>query len=140
MRLDEHSIAIVALYVGLNALLLLVLAYNVGSRRGSQRQLQPGDMGDAVLTRAIRAHANFTEYAPVVLLLLLMLALLGFEPRWLHLYGAVFTIGRVIGAIGMMRPTHPNALRFTGNAVTGLALLVGSAAVIVCAVGRMGGA
>jgi hypothetical protein len=116
------------LYVGLNALVLLVLAYNVGSRRGAQKQLQPGDMGDAALTRAIRAHANFAEHAPLVLLLLLILALLGFEPIWLHVYGGVFTAGRIAGAFGMMRAVHPNALRFTGNLVTGLALLVGSAA------------
>ena len=133
-----EALAIVGLYVGLNALLMLVLAYNVGSRRGAQGQLQPGDMGDAVLTRAIRAHANFAEYAPIVLLLLLMLALLGFAPLWLHLYGGGFTIGRVIGAIGMMRAQHPNALRFTGNAFTGLALLTGAVAVIGCAVGRLG--
>jgi hypothetical protein len=37
----------------------------------------------------------------------------------------------------MMRPNHPNALRFTGNAVTGLALLLGGGAVIACAVGRL---
>ena len=136
--MTEQALAIVALYVGLNALLLLVLAYNVGSRRGSQGQLQPGDMGDAVLTRAIRAHANFAEYAPMVLLLLLLLALLGFEPLWLHVYGGGFTLGRVIGAIGMMRQNHPNALRFIGNAVTGLALVVGAGAAIACAAGFLG--
>ena len=135
--MDEQRLATVALYVGLNAILLLVLAYNVGSRRGAQNQLQPGDMGDAALTRAIRAHANFAEHAPLVMLLLLMLALLGFEPIWLHVYGAVFTAGRVIGAVGMMRPKHPNALRFTGNAATGLALLGGGLAVIACAIGRL---
>jgi uncharacterized protein len=139
VTVDLQVLAIPAFYVGLNALLLLVLAYNVGSRRGSQKQLQPGDMGDAVLTRAIRAHANFSEYAPIVLLLLLMLALLGFRPIWLHLFGGIFTAGRVIGAIGMMRPNHPNAMRFTGNLVTGLALLVGGVALIVCSIGYLAG-
>lgn len=132
------ALGAVALYVGLNALLLLVLAYNVGSRRGAQNQLQPGDVGDAVLTRAIRAHANFAEHAPIVLLLLLVLAAVGVEPLWLHVYGATFTIGRVIGALGMMRDKHPNALRFTGNAITGLALLLGGGAAIACAAGLMG--
>lgn len=136
--MDPQALAAVALYIGLNALLLLALAYNVGSRRGAQKQLQPGDMGDAKLTRAIRAHANFAEHAPIVLLLLLVLALLGFEPLWLHVYGAVFTVGRMVGAVGMMRPNHPNALRFTGNLVTGLALLIGGAAAIICAAGRLG--
>ncbi len=129
----ESAIAIAALYIGLNALLLLVLAYNVGSRRSAQNQLQPGDTGDAMLIRAIRAHGNFAEHAPLVLLLLLMLALLGFEPLWLHIYGGVFTAGRVVGAFGMMRDKHPNALRFIGNLVTGLALLLGGGAAVVCA-------
>lgn len=134
----DEPLAIVGLYVGLNALLLLVLAYNVGGRRGAQKQLQPGDMGDSALTRAIRAHGNYTEHAPMALLILLMLALLGFMPMVLHLYGGVFTAGRVLGAFGMMRERHPNALRFTGNLVTGLALLGGGGALIVCAVGKLG--
>ena len=132
--MTQPALCAVSLYVGINALLLLVLAVNVGSRRGAQQQLQPGDVGDAVLTRAIRAHGNFAEYAPIVLLLLLVLALLGFRPLWLHVYGAAFTVGRVIGAFGMMRAKHPNALRFTGNLVTGLALLSGGLAAIVSAI------
>ena len=128
--MNSSSAAAVALYVGLNALILLVLAYNVGSRRGAQGQLQPGDVGDSSLVRAIRAHGNFAEHAPMVLLLLLVMALVGIDPRWLHLFGALFTAGRVIGAFGMMRPTHPNALRFTGNLATGLALLIGGAALV----------
>jgi hypothetical protein len=133
----EEPLAIVGLYVGLNALLLLGLAYNVGSRRGAQKQLQPGDVGDAALTRAIRAHGNYAEYAPMVLLILLVMALLGFRPVILHIYGAVFTLGRVVGAVGMMQIRHPNALRFAGNAVTGLALLGGGAALIICALGEL---
>jgi len=133
--MDKQSLALVGFYVGLNALLLLVLAYNVGSRRGAQNQLQPGDMGDPALTRAIRAHANFAEYAPTVLLLLLVMAFLGFGSLWLHGFGALFTIGRVVGAFGMMRVKHPNALRFTGNLVTGLALLIGGSAVILRGIG-----
>ncbi len=125
--------ATVALYIGLNALLLLALAYLVGSTRGAQGQLQPGDMGDAKLTRAIRAHGNYAEYAPTVLLILAALGWLGARDLWLHIIGASFTMGRVIGAVGMMQPNHPNALRFIGNLVTGLVLLVGGGAVIYLA-------
>jgi uncharacterized membrane protein YecN with MAPEG domain len=135
--MGQQSLAAVGLYVGLNALVLLILAYNVGNRRGKQNQLQPGDKGDELLIRAIRAHANFAEHAPIVLLLLLVLALLGFAPLWLHLYGALFTIGRIVGAFGMMRDRHPNALRFSGNLATGLALLVGGGAVIASAIGSL---
>ncbi len=136
--MSKEALVAVAFYVGLNSLLMLALAYNVGSRRGAQNQLQPGDLGDAALTRAVRAHANFAEYAPLVLLLLLVLALLGFRPAWLHVYGATFTLGRIVGAFGMMREKHPNAMRFIGNLVTGLALLAGGLAAIVCAISRLG--
>ena len=136
--MDRSSVAVAAFYTGLNALLLLALAYNVGSRRGAQDQLQPGDVGDATLVRAIRTHANFAEHAPIVILLLLLMALLGLERLWLHVFGAIFTSGRVIGAIGMMRQKHPNALRFTGNLTTGIALLTGGAVLLWCGFGLSG--
>jgi uncharacterized membrane protein YecN with MAPEG domain len=119
-------VGVFAFYAALNALLMFALALNVGLRRGAQKQLQPGDVGDATLVRAIRAHANFAEYAPLVLLLLLGLALLGAPVLWLHLLGAVFTVGRVFHVFGMMRQTHPNAVRFIGNLMTGLSLLLGA--------------
>jgi uncharacterized membrane protein YecN with MAPEG domain len=124
----EAPIHIWAVYAALNALLMFCLALNVGLRRGAQKQLQPGDMGDAKLTRSIRAHANFAEYAPLVLLLLLGIALLGGPSAWLHVLGAGFTIGRVFHVFGMMQDKHPNAARFIGNLTTGLTLLLGAAA------------
>ncbi len=120
-------VAIFALYAALSAILMFALALNVGLRRGAQKQLQPGDMGDVHLTRAVRAHANFAEYAPLVLLLLLGMALLGAPAFWLHLYGAAFTAARVLHVFGMMADKHPNAARFIGNLITGLALLTGAA-------------
>lgn len=117
-----------AIYAALNALLMFGLALNVGLRRGAQKQLQPGDMGDALLTRAIRAHANFAEYAPLVLLLVLAMALLGAPAGWVHALGGGFTAGRVCHAFGMMGDKHPNAVRFVGNLLTGMALLVGATA------------
>ena len=122
----SEPIRIAIVYLALNAFLLFGLALNVGMRRGAQNQLQPGDSGNAMLTRAIRAHANFAEYAPLVLMLLFGLALLGVEAPWLHLFGGGFTAGRILHAIGMMRDKHPNAIRFVGNLTTGLALLVGA--------------
>ncbi len=126
--MGEGPIEIWAIYAALNALLMFGLALNVGLRRGAQKQLEPGDMGDAVLTRAIRAHANFAEYAPLVLLLLLAVALLDGPLEWVHVLGAGFTIGRIFHVFGMMLDKHPNPIRFIGNLTTGLALLLGAAA------------
>ena len=132
----SQPISIALFYVALNALLMFGLALNVGLRRGAQNQLQPGDMGDALLTRAVRAHANFAEYAPLVLLLLLGMAMLGAPSIWLHILGAAFTVGRVLHVFGMMLDKHPNPIRFIGNLTTGLALLVGAFACLVLAYGN----
>ena len=133
--MGQGLVATWAAYAALNALLMFGLALNVGLRRGRQKKLQPGDMGDAMLTRAIRAHANFAEYAPLVLLLLLGIALLGGPSAWLHALGAGFTIGRLFHALGMMLDKHPNAIRFVGNLTTGLALLLGAMACLWLASG-----
>jgi hypothetical protein len=131
--LEHGNVQIWATYAALNALLLFGLALNVGLRRGAQKQLQPGDTGDASLTRAIRAHANFAEYAPVVLLLLLAIVLLDGPAVWLHALGAGFTVGRLFHVFGMMRAKHPNWVRFVGNLATGLTLLLGAAACLLLA-------
>lgn len=122
---------IVGFYVGLNALLMLVLSYVVGSKRGRQGALDPGATGDASLTRAIRMQGNFAEYVGLALVILLVLQQLGYGEVWLHGVGAGFTLGRVFHAYGMTRIKHPNAPRFIGNATTGLTLLVGGVACIV---------
>jgi uncharacterized membrane protein YecN with MAPEG domain len=99
-------IAIVAVTAALNGLLILVLAYLVGHHRGRLGALEPGATGDTTLTRAIRAHGNASEYIPTALILMLLLA------------------------AGMMRDTHPNAIRFTGNLLTGVVYLVASCAAL----------
>lgn len=131
MNIPDDPFAALALYVGLNALLLLALSLNVGLRRGGQNAIEPGATGDGVLTRAIRAHGNFTENAPIVLLMLAALALANTAALPIHVLGAAFTLARVFHALGMMQAKHPNALRFIGNIVTFLVLLGGGALCIL---------
>lgn len=119
------SFSVVALYTGLNAFALLILALNVGFRRDRQNAFDPGATGDAQLTRAQRAHGNFIENAPIALAILIILALCNTSPLPLHILGGGFTLGRILHALGMMRAKHPNALRFAGNILTWLVLLVG---------------
>jgi len=123
-------IGIVAIYAAVNALLLLGLSYNVGRHRARTDSLVPGAMGDDVLVRAIRAHGNASEYIPLAIVMLLILALLPAPVALLHGLGAVFTLGRIAQAFGMTREKHPNAIRFTGNLLTGLVYLAGAMACI----------
>lgn len=121
----NDSFAAVALYAGLNTILLVALTINAGARR-SGAAIQPGVMGEGALTRAIRAHGNFTENAPIALILLAALALTNTAALPIHVLGATFTFARILHALGMMNPKHPNALRFIGNILTWLVLLGGA--------------
>lgn len=125
------NLSIVALYVGLNGLLLFALFVNVVRFRAAQKAIEPGTMGDGRLTAAIRAHANYTENAPLLLLILAVLAAAGTSAPLLHLYGAGFTVGRVLHAIGMMAPRHPNPPRMIGTFASCIALVTGSVACIL---------
>jgi uncharacterized membrane protein YecN with MAPEG domain len=82
------------LYAGLLALFYLYLTSRViRFRRG--RRVDMGDAGDPLLQRLIRAHANFAEYAPFGLLLLLLVEQGGW-PGWLvHLLGLMLLAGRL---------------------------------------------
>lgn len=96
---------VTALYAGLLGLWLLTLTARVIlMRRGAQVSL--GDGGDKLLQRRIRAHGNFTEYVPLCLLLLALLELQELGALWLHIFGLMLLVGRLL---------HGYALGFTGH-------------------------
>jgi len=68
---------IVALYVALNLILACVLMLRVGTQR-TDKKVSLGDGGDSLLLSRIRAHANFTENAPLALIGLFGLAMASF--------------------------------------------------------------
>jgi hypothetical protein len=89
-----------ALYTGINILLLFLLSFRVvGSRMRTKVSLGAG--GDPDLELRIRAHGNAAEYIPASLLGLIVLALLA-APVWaVHILGGVFTLGRLLHAVGL---------------------------------------
>lgn len=106
---------------GACALITIWLGLRV-SRLRLQRKVSVGDGGDAVVLARMRAHANFTEYAPLFLVLLGLIELgIGSEP-WLWGVAILFVVGRLIHAFGMDRPA-PNALRVGGMVLTWTPLL-----------------
>lgn len=116
-----------AIYIGLNAILMIVLAYIVIKNR-QRTEVGIGDGGDEGLQAAIRAHANFVEYVPMALLLILVLEIMGAWVVLLHLLGATLTIGRVAHAHGLITGKGGAAMtRFWGTVLTGLVILVGAA-------------
>jgi hypothetical protein len=110
-------------YIGVNILLLLVLAFLVvGVRRRAGIAL--GDGGNEDLQRAIRVHGNASEYIPPAAIGLLALALLPAAPLWsVHVGGGLLTLGRVAHALGLSRASGRSLGRMVGTLSTRLALL-----------------
>jgi uncharacterized membrane protein YecN with MAPEG domain len=124
------SVAIVTFYAGLNALIALVLVFLVERQRLKTRTML-GAGGHPALEQAIRAHGNFVEYVPLILLLLLLLELGGLRPRWLHVLGIVLTLARILHAWGLSTNPGRSFGRAAGAGLTWLTLL---AALVLCIV------
>jgi uncharacterized membrane protein YecN with MAPEG domain len=115
---------IVALYAGVNILILLVLAVLVMLGR-RKHKIVLGDGGNDDFTRAVRAHANAAEYIPAGLIGLVLLALLDpAVPLWtLHAAGLSLTLGRVFHGVGL-HTGKLNAGRMLGMILTWLSLVL----------------
>ncbi len=94
---DIVRLPIAAFYAGLLGLLLIALSIAViRVRRRESVALLDGGFPD--LIRAMRAHGNFVEYAPIALLFMALLELNGAPAAALHGLGAVLLGGRLAHA------------------------------------------
>ena len=87
------------------------------------------DGGDPTLLRRVRAHGNFTETAPMALLLMLLLELSGVASAWLMLFGTALLLGRLLHAAGLLG-WGGHRLRLLGMALTLAVLSLGGLACI----------
>jgi uncharacterized protein len=107
---------------GAAALLNLWLASRVTRLRVAGK-VMVGDGQNPVLLARMRAHANFAEYTPFVLILLALIELAGGPRSWLWGIGIVYVAARILHAFGMDKRTPPNPLRSIGAGVTWATLL-----------------
>src|SRR5579862_2040370 len=130
MLLLESSYYAFGFYTAVNALIMLVLSMRVVQAR-FRTNTAIGDGGNPDMAAPLRAHANNAEYVPIALLLLWALASpLGRSIWVIHGMGILFTVGRILHAIGLSRSLGPSSLRFAGMVLTWIALVVGIAAVL----------
>lgn len=89
-------------YASLLTLLYLYLIWQVISRRRNYRVPYGYSEQHPDLERAIRAHGNFQEYAPLFLILLYLFEI-STQMEWLcWLLGALFLLGRIAHAISLL--------------------------------------
>lgn len=111
------ELAIVGFYLALNAFLFLLLSSKVIAIRRSE-QISIGDGNNNTLAHRIRGQANASEYIPIFFLLLGVAALLSAPAIALHLFAAVFTIGRILHAYWFLKMPESFKTRFYGMVLT----------------------
>ncbi len=102
------------------AILAVWLMIRVGQVR-SREGVSVGDGGNEVVIRRMRAHANFVESAPFVVLLIAAIELAGKGGEWLPYVAGVYFIGRIAHGLGMDGTTFAQG-RAIGTIITLLAL------------------
>jgi len=115
-------VAITLFYAGLNGLIALGLAFQVVRQRRKTRILF-GTGDNPALERAIRAQANFVEYVPLILLLMLLLELGGAGSLRLHFIGAALTVGRLLHGWGLSRSSGQSFGRVVGITLTWIVMI-----------------
>jgi uncharacterized membrane protein YecN with MAPEG domain len=114
-----HVPSITAFYLAILALLYAVLALQVARIRRDNRVLF-GDADDAKLRTAIRVHANFIEYVPIITLLVALLEMSGMATTRVHLLMGGLLLSRLLHPMGMA--ARPGTWQFNIGRVAGILL------------------
>lgn len=119
----------VALYAGINLLLLTFLSVPIGLNR-IKKKISIGDGGDPQMTALIRAHGNAAEWIPGALIGLFLMASLGYGTLFIHIVGVLFTIARGAHGYAFVSNQTGGPARRIGAGLTLLCYLVISGALI----------
>lgn len=117
------SLPITSLLAGLFTLMMIPLSVQVSMRRFKTGIADMSGVRDETLRRRIRAHGNFTEYAPTALIALGLIEYAGAATLLVWSLAAAFFLSRLMHALGMLYTSGP--------ALRGAAMLVQHAAFLV---------
>ena len=110
------------LYAGLLGLVLIALSVQVvGARRRFRVGLGTGT--EEGLQQAVRVQANFTEYVPYAVLLLVLAEITGLPAAAVHGAGVLLIVSRVLHAVGLSGSPGRSFGRFYGTAGTWLLII-----------------
>jgi uncharacterized membrane protein YecN with MAPEG domain len=123
-RIDMHIAAapqVTLIFAAALGLLNLWLGVRL-SRLRFAKKVSVGHGNLPVVESRMRAHANFNEYVPITLILMMLVEMQVGASRGLWLVGALLVLGRVLHPFGMDRPA-PNPYRVGGMTLTWAALI-----------------
>lgn len=128
-------LAITSLFAGILILLQVVLSINVGFNR-AKRKIDFGDGDDMKMHRSIRAHGNFIEYVPFVVIAMALSELAG-APAWLlWTSGSVLVFAR-LAHLAFMFEWLGDAARGAGAGLTALVMAALGVSLLAGASGMM---
>lgn len=116
-------------YAALLAVLYVVLSVRTLRLRRAL-QIALGDGGDERLLRSIRAHANFAEYVPLGLLLMVGVETTAGGRVVVHILGCILLAGRLLHAYGVSRAPEVFMFRVSGMALTFTVYLTAAIAIV----------
>ena len=119
---------ITSVYTSLLALLFLYLSIGVIKLRRS-KLIGLGDGEDRALRKAIRVHANFSEYIPISLILLFFLENSGLPNWYIHFSGGSLIISRLLHYRGITKSSGKSNNRVIGMSL--IFLFMTSASIIL---------
>jgi len=122
-------LVITPFYAALLTLFYVILSANVIRNRWRYKQ-SLGAGKEEQMERAIRAHGNFSEYVPLVIIMMSFLEWGKESSMLLHFFGITLIVGRLSHAIGIALQA-PNSLRTLGMVATFTCLIGTSIKVIL---------
>jgi uncharacterized membrane protein YecN with MAPEG domain len=114
-----HLPSITAAYLVVLALLYTALAVHVARLRQGNRAAF-GDGESMKLRSAIRAHANFIEYVPIITLMVAFLEMSGASALRIHLLMGALLVSRLLHPLGMY--ARSNTLQFRIGRIGGITI------------------
>ena len=127
-RDDMKPPLITAAYLAVLALLYALLSLQVVRLRRRNR-VGFGDGGNTALRCAIRAHAHFAEYVPIIALMAAILEMSGLAATRIHALMGSLLVARFLHPLGIY--AQPGTLQFRIGRVGGM--VVTSLVMIACA-------
>ena len=124
---------IISITAALLAFLFISLSLRVIKLRRSRR-VAIGSGGDAAVERAMRVHANFAEYVPFALVLLILCAMRGLPDLLLAALCVVLVLSRAVHAYGVSQDKEDFRLRVAGMMATFGVIGTSALALLVLAV------
>ncbi len=122
---------ITPIFAGILGIIYFALSINVIKTR-RKAGIAIGTKDNEEFLRPVRAHANFAEYVPIALVLILLAEMQGVDKVYICLLGAMLVVGRLLHLYGILKAEltgiNKQSIRYrvSGMMLTFFAILISS--------------